>query len=123
MKSDLSFTIDEIEALRSIQKKCYQRAKTSGWHKKKREFGTRIALAHSELSEALEGYRKDLMDDHLPDRPSPEVELADCMIRIFDTAQKEGWDVPGAMAEKHDYNGVREDHKPKNRAKKGGKSF
>ena len=38
-----------------------------------KEFGTCIALMHSELSEALEGHRKGLMDSHLPNRSSPEV--------------------------------------------------
>lgn len=43
-----------------------------------------IALVHSELSEALEGHRKGLMDDHLPHRRMEEVELADAAIRILD---------------------------------------
>ena len=36
-----------------------------------------LALAISELSEALEGERKELMDDKLPHRKMAEVELAD----------------------------------------------
>src|SRR5579885_1179488 len=35
------------------------------------------------LSRALEGHRKDKMDDHLPHRKMFEVELADACIRIF----------------------------------------
>ena len=42
------------------------------------------ALIHSEASEALEGLRKDLMDDHLPHRKMAEVELADAVIRLLD---------------------------------------
>lgn len=45
-----------------------------------------LALVHSELSEALEGERKSKMDDHLPHRPMPEVEMADTMIRLLDCA-------------------------------------
>lgn len=41
-----------------------------------------IALMHSELSEAVEGIRKDLQDDKLPHRKSEEVELADCLERM-----------------------------------------
>lgn len=44
-----------------------------------------LALVHSELSEGLEGVRKNLMDDKLPDRPMIEVELADAEIRTYDT--------------------------------------
>ena len=38
-----------------------------------RNFGELIALCHSELSEALEGHRKNLMDDKLPQRKMVEV--------------------------------------------------
>lgn len=43
-----------------------------------------LALIASELSEAMEGERKDLMDDHLPHRKMAEVEMADVIIRIMD---------------------------------------
>jgi len=45
-----------------------------------------LALAISELSEMLEGVRKNLMDDHLPNRRMEEVEAADFAIRILDFA-------------------------------------
>lgn len=45
-----------------------------------------LALCHSEVSEALEGDRKNLMDDKLTDCPMLEVELADCVIRLADAA-------------------------------------
>lgn len=44
----------------------------------------RIALMHSELSEALEADRKDLMDDKLPQYKGLDVELVDTLIRILD---------------------------------------
>lgn len=50
----------------------------------KRDWRELAALIHSEASEALEGLRKDLMDDHLPHRKMAEVELADAAIRLFD---------------------------------------
>ena len=43
-----------------------------------------LALVVSELAEALEGDRKLLMDDHLPQYPMPCVELADTVIRLLD---------------------------------------
>lgn len=88
-----------------------------------RNFGELLALAHSELSEALEGHRKNLMDDHLPHRPMAEVELADCMIRIFDMARGLGYDLGGAMAEKCAYNLRRADHSHEQRLRDGGKKY
>lgn len=83
---------------------------------------TKLDLVHSEISEATEGLRKGLMDDHLPHRPMAEVELADAMIRIFDLAGRLGYDLGGALVEKWKYNLSREDHKREVRAAKGGKS-
>lgn len=85
--------------------------------------GTKIALIHSEASEGLEGYRKDLMDDKLPHRKMLEVELADLMIRACDLAGGLGLDLGGAIVEKLAYNAQRADHKPENRAAEGGKAF
>lgn len=41
-------------------------------------------LVSTELAEATEGFRKNLMDDKLPHRVMEEVELADAFIRILD---------------------------------------
>jgi NTP pyrophosphatase (non-canonical NTP hydrolase) len=81
-----------------------------------------LCLVHSEISEALEGFRKDLMDDHIPDRKMFEVELADTLIRIFDLAGYQGLDLGGALIEKLEYNASRADHKIENRRQPGGKS-
>lgn len=83
----------------------------------------KLCLSHSEVSEAMEGYRKGLMDDHLPHRSMIEVELADAVIRIADLAGALGLNLGGAIAEKLEYNQARADHRPENRAKEGGKSF
>lgn len=45
-----------------------------------------LQLVSTEISEATEGARKNLMDDKLPHRPMAEVEIADAMIRMMDFA-------------------------------------
>lgn len=82
---------------------------------------SKLALVHSEVSEATEGVRKGLMDDHLSHRPMAEVELADAIIRAFDLAGHEGWDLAGAIVDKLYYNAQRADHKIENRLAEGGK--
>lgn len=83
----------------------------------------KLCLAHSEVSEAMEGHRKGLMDDKLPHRPMLEVELADAVIRIADLAGALGLDLGGAIAEKMAFNAVRPDHKAEVRAAAGGKAY
>jgi NTP pyrophosphatase (non-canonical NTP hydrolase) len=88
---------------------------------KKLNVGERIALMHSELSEAFEGWRKNKQDDHLPHRKSVEVELADAVIRILDFAGEHELDIGGAFVEKLLYNRVREDHTVAARQRPDGK--
>lgn len=83
----------------------------------------KLALIHSEISEAMEGHRKGLMDDKLPHRKMIEVELADTLIRIGDLAGFLGLDLGGAVVEKSAYNSVRKDHKAEARAAAGGKAY
>lgn len=85
--------------------------------------GTKLMLVCSEISEAMEGLRKDQMDDKLPHRKMIEVELADAVIRILDLAEGLELNIGGAMAEKLEYNRNREDFKVENRKKEGGKTI
>lgn len=82
-----------------------------------RSLGEQIALMHSELSEALEGIRhNNPADDKLPEFSAAEVEFADTIIRMMDTAKKKKWRVAEALTAKMAYN--------KTRAyKHGGKQF
>jgi hypothetical protein len=88
-----------------------------------RNFGELIALCHSELPEALEGNRKNLQDDKLPHRRMDEVELVDCLIRIFDLAGASGMDLQGAYSEKMEFNARRHVHTFEGRLAKGGKRY
>lgn len=91
--------------------------------KKDRNMGELLCLVHSEISEAMEGDRKNLMDDKLPHRSMLEVELADAIIRIMDLAGAKNLDLGGAIIEKLSYNAHREDHKIENRMKENGKAY
>lgn len=83
----------------------------------------KLMLIVSEISEAMEGHRKNLMDDKLPHRSMLEVELADAVIRIGDLCGALNLDLGGAIAEKLAYNHTREDHKIENRRGANGKKF
>jgi len=119
-----------IPIINSIRDQIHQNAVKSGWwheletcERKERNKGELLMLVVSEISEAMEGERKNLMDDHLPNRPMAEVELADAVIRIMDYAGGFGYDIGGAIIDKIRYNSLRPDHQPENRAKEGGKKF
>lgn len=128
MKEEVKIEMEAaVNMLSSI---CNQAAVRGGWwhaldtgEKLARNKGELICLMHSELSEAMEGARKGIMDDHLPHRTMEEVELADTLIRIFDYAGGFNLDLGGALMEKLAYNANRADHKPENRKKEDGKKF
>lgn len=89
----------------------------------KRNIGELLMLSVSELSEALEGHRKHLMDDKLPQYKMFDVEIVDCFIRLFDIA---GAAIPefGEIFEaKMNYNGIREDHTHEHRKSEHGKKY
>jgi NTP pyrophosphatase (non-canonical NTP hydrolase) len=118
---------EEINKLRDI---CFNASLDAGWHTDlgtgellKRNKGEMMMLMVSEIAEAMEGERKNLMDDHLPNRPMVEVEMADAVIRIMDYCGRWNLDIGGAIIEKLAYNANRLDHKIENRKKDNGKKF
>lgn len=118
------------EQINELVKICYDASFNAGWHTDintgellDRNRAEMLCLVHSEISEAMEGERKGLMDDHLKHRPMAEVELADAVIRICDYAGRWGYDLGSAIMEKLEYNAKRADHKIENRLLTGGKKF
>lgn len=91
----------------------------------KRNKGELLCLIHSEVSEALEGERKGLQDDKLPQYPMPVVEIVDAMIRELDYLAGFWPDVnvQEVFDAKMKYNAEREDHKHEARRIAGGKQF
>ncbi len=121
-----TYDINIAENINELSNLCYGLSRDSGWwdglnRNDPYVISTKLNLIHSEVSEATEGFREGLKDEHLPERDMSEVELADTLIRVFDLAGAQGMDLGGALVEKLKYNQDRPDHKPENRAKEGGK--
>jgi len=113
--------------IRDISLLCHTKAKQAGWWNNGIDIDLLIPrnllLIVSEISEAMEGHRCDLMDDKLPERKMLEVELADAIVRIFDLSEKLNMDIAGAILEKIKFNETRQDHKIENRLKNNGKAY
>jgi hypothetical protein len=75
----------------ALSKEIFEANKAVGWwDDMNRCIITTIQLISTEVAEATEGERKDLMDDHLPHRKQGEVELADALIRTLDLGGRFG---------------------------------
>lgn len=69
----------------NLAKAIYEQNKVVGWwDDPNRCVYQTLQLVSTEVAEATEGERKNLMDDHLPNRKMGEVELADALIRVLD---------------------------------------
>lgn len=117
-------------AVQLLQDTCHTAAK--GWWTDKDgvdirtnpyTFSNKLMLIVTEIAEACEADRKDLMDDHLPHLKGIVCELADAAIRISDLCGAYDLDLGSAIAQKLAYNAVRADHKKENREAVGGKSY
>ena len=74
-----------IEQKNKLIQSIHQQNKDVGWWDEENPcIATKLQLVNTEIAEATEAERKDLMDDHLPERKGGEVELADALIRVYD---------------------------------------
>lgn len=80
-----------------LVREAHETAKAKGFHDNGLDFPRFIALAHSELSEALEAHRNDNYE-HIAE------ELADVVIRVADTAGAMGIDLEHAIIVKMAFN-------------------
>ena len=80
-----------FDQLNALAKEIHTVDNHKWWHTKEgvrlaRNKGELLMLMVSEVAEAMEGERKNLMDDKLPKRRMAEVEMSDVKIRLLDYA-------------------------------------
>lgn len=86
----------------------HELSKSKGWYDKGEvNIPEKLALIHSEISEALDEYRHDRMKTWFTENGKPEgfmIEIADAVIRIFDLVGFLKEDLTEALHVKHKYN-------------------
>lgn len=82
-----------IQDLKELSAKIYNANREKGWwDDMDRCFYTNLLLVITEITEGVEGARKNLYDDHLPWAKMVHVETADTAIRILDLLGRYNYD-------------------------------
>lgn len=98
------------ENFNEIQKECYRIAYKAGWWDDEHSspLSQQIANMHGELSDAWEWYRKgNPPSDHIAEFSGIEEEMADTVIRIMDTCERNGYRLLDAIHAKMEFNRTR----------------
>lgn len=118
------------DGINTLVEKCFRNSVKSGWWTDintgaplERNQGEMLMLIVSEIAEAMEACRKNLVSDKLDGYLGVEEELADAVIRIADFCGGFDLDLAGAILDKLEYNATREDHKISNRLLEDGKKW
>lgn len=111
--------------LAELQELVYEVNVANGWFEDERDFGTDIALLHTEVSEMFEAYRDFGTEDVYREKSSGEFasdfetdgrlnkpegvgsEAADVLIRLLDTCKRGNIDLLGKTLEKIRFNATR----------------